>query len=83
MTAISLPPIAVQAVRFDLIGDSPLMDSGSLPTGTIAVTAGASSATLTVALDDTATPGRTLILTLAAGTGYSVGTPSSATGTIV
>lgn len=58
------------------------MASSSLPSGTIAVAAGATSATLTVALDDTATPGRTLILTLAAGTGYSVGTPSSATGTI-
>ena len=46
--------------------------------------AGNSTATVTVdpSADATAEPDETVILTLTAGTGYNVGAPSSATGTI-
>ena len=47
--------------------------------------AGSSTATLTVdpTADSTSEPDETVILTVAAGTGYNVGAPSSATGTIL
>ncbi|PSF37136.1 hypothetical protein C7H19_11915 [Aphanothece hegewaldii CCALA 016] len=53
-------------------------------TGTINFTAGASTATVTVnpTADTTVELDETVILSLANGTGYSVGTPNSATGTI-
>src|SRR5678816_2144728 len=54
------------------------------PNGT--VTFGAGNTTATVTVDPTADtgvePNETVILTLAAGTGYNVSAPSSATGTI-
>src|SRR5262249_510537 len=55
------------------------------PNGTVTFAAGNSTATVTVdpTADTTSEPDETVILTLAAGTGYSVGAPSSATGTIL
>ena len=52
--------------------------------GTVTFGAGSSTATVTVdpSADATAEPDETVILTLAAGTGYNIGTPSTATGTI-
>ncbi|TRU41306.1 MAG: hemolysin, partial [Microcystis aeruginosa Ma_MB_F_20061100_S20] len=58
-------------------------DYASIPTS---VTFAANSATATVTVDPTADtivePNETVILTLASGTGYTVGTPNAATGTI-
>jgi hypothetical protein len=54
------------------------------PTGTVDFTAGSSTAIVTVdpEADATVEPDETVILTVTSGTGYNVGTPSSATGTI-
>ena len=54
------------------------------PNGTVTFGAGNSTATVTVdpSADATSEPDETVILTVTAGTGYNVGTPSSATGTI-
>jgi Bacterial Ig-like domain (group 3)/PKD domain/Calx-beta domain len=54
------------------------------PTGTVAFSAGSSTATVTVnpETDTTVEPDETVILTVVAGASYSVGAPSSATGTI-
>src|SRR6185503_19511743 len=54
------------------------------PSGTVTFGAGNSTATVTVdpTADATSEPDETVILTLAAGTGYNVIEPSSATGTI-
>ena len=54
------------------------------PTGTVTFAAGSSTATVTVdpTADGAAEGDETVILTLAAGTGYNVGAPSAATGTI-
>ena len=54
------------------------------PTGTVNFTAGSPTATVTVnpEADATSEPDETVILTVTAGTDYTVGTPSSATGTI-
>jgi Ca2+-binding RTX toxin-like protein len=53
-------------------------------TGTITFAAGLSTATLTIdpTADTTIEPNETVILTLAAGTGYTVGTTTAVTGTI-
>ena len=53
-------------------------------TGTITLAAGLSTATLTIdpTADTTIEPDETVILTLAAGTGYTVGTTTPVTGTI-
>jgi hypothetical protein len=55
------------------------------PNGTVTFTAGNSTATVTVnpTADMTSEADETVILTVTAGTGYNVGTPSSATGTIL
>ena len=55
------------------------------PSGTVMFSAGNSTATVTInpTADMTSEPDETVILTVAAGTGYNVGTPSSATGTIL
>jgi hypothetical protein len=55
------------------------------PTGTITFGAGSSTAILTIdpETDATAEPDETVDITLAPGLGYTVGTPSSATGTIL
>jgi uncharacterized repeat protein (TIGR01451 family) len=55
------------------------------PNGTVMFSAGNSTTTVTVnpSADMTSEPDETVILTVAAGTGYNVGTPSSATGTIL
>jgi hypothetical protein len=55
------------------------------PNGTVTFGAGNSTTTVTVnpTTDLTSEPDETVILTLAAGTGYNVATPSSATGTIL
>jgi uncharacterized repeat protein (TIGR01451 family) len=55
------------------------------PNGTVTFAAGNSTATVTVdpTADSTAEPDETVILTVAAGTGYNVAAPSSATGTIL
>lgn len=54
------------------------------PTGSVTFTAGSSTATVTVnpEADSTVEPDETVILTLASGAGYNVGSPNSATGTI-
>src|SRR4029078_1341059 len=54
------------------------------PNGTVTFGAGNSTATVTVdpSADTTSEPDETVILTLAAGTGYNVIAPSAATGTI-
>ncbi len=51
---------------------------------TVTIPAGATSATITInpTADSTVEPDETVTLTVAAGTGYTVGAPSSATGTI-
>lgn len=56
--------------------------TGSVPT--IAIPANATSATIVIdpAADDAFEPDETVILTIAAGSGYTVGSPASATGTI-
>jgi len=55
------------------------------PNGTVIFGAGNSTATVTVnpSTDITSEPDETVILTVAAGAGYGIGTPSSATGTIL
>src|SRR4029079_7738446 len=55
------------------------------PSGTVTFAAGSSTATVTVdpTADTNAEPDETVILTVAAGTGYNVAAPSSATGTIL
>ena len=54
------------------------------PNGTVTFGAGNSTATVTVdpSADATSEPDETVVLTVAAGTGYNVGAPNSATGTI-
>ena len=54
------------------------------PNGTVTFGAGSSTATITVnpETDTTSEPNETVILTLATGADYNVGTPSEATGTI-
>ncbi len=54
------------------------------PNGTVTFDAGSSTATVTIdpTSDSTVEPDETVILTVAAGTGYNVGAPSFATGTI-
>ncbi|MCZ8118971.1 MAG: M10 family metallopeptidase C-terminal domain-containing protein [Microcystis sp. LE18-22.4A] len=58
-------------------------DYTSIPTS-VTFAAGSSTATVTFdpTADTTVEPDETVILTLAAGTGYTVGTPNAATGTI-
>jgi len=53
--------------------------------GTVAFAAGSSTATVTIdpTADTTVEPDETVILTVTSGTGYGVGSPSAATGTIV
>ena len=53
--------------------------------GTVVIPAGSSTATVTVdpSADTTVEPDETVVLTVTSGSGYSVGSPSSATGTIV
>jgi Ca2+-binding RTX toxin-like protein len=55
------------------------------PTGTVTFSAGSSTATVTVdpTADGAAEADETVILTVTAGTGYNVGAPNSATGTIL
>ncbi len=55
------------------------------PNGTVSFAAGELTATVTIdpVADSTVEPDETVILTVVAGTGYGVGVPSSATGTIV
>jgi hypothetical protein len=52
--------------------------------GTVVIPSGSSTATVTVdpSLDLTVEPDETVVLTVTTGTGYSVGSPSGATGTI-
>lgn len=52
---------------------------------TVTIPAGATTATITIdpTVDGTVEPDETVTLTVAAGTGYTVGAPSSATGTIL
>jgi hypothetical protein len=52
--------------------------------GTVTIPAGASSVTVTVdpVVDTTGEPDETVLLTVTAGTGYTVGAPAAATGTI-
>ncbi|TXI48178.1 MAG: autotransporter domain-containing protein [Lysobacter sp.] len=52
---------------------------------TVVIPAGATTATITINpnVDGTVEPNETVILTVAAGTGYTVGAPASATGTIL
>ena len=59
-------------------------DSFTAPNGTVTFAAGSSTATVTIdpTADNPVEPDETVILTVAAGTGYNVGTQSSATGTI-
>jgi Ca2+-binding RTX toxin-like protein len=54
------------------------------PSGTVTFAAGSSTATVTIdpATDGTTEPDETVILTVTAGTGYEVGAPDTATGTI-
>jgi Ca2+-binding RTX toxin-like protein len=54
------------------------------PNGTVTFAAGSSTATVTVdpTADGTTEPDETVILTVVAGTGYEVGAPDTATGTI-
>jgi Ca2+-binding RTX toxin-like protein len=54
------------------------------PTGTVTFGAGNSTVAVTIdpTADNTVEPDETVILTVAAGTGYNVGAPSMATGTI-
>ncbi len=54
------------------------------PTGTVDFAAGSSTATVIIdpEADNTVEADETVILTVTSGTGYNVGTPSSATGTI-
>jgi hypothetical protein len=54
------------------------------PTGTVTFGAGNSTATVTVnpETDTTVEPDETVVLTVTSGTGYDVGSPSSASGTI-
>jgi hypothetical protein len=58
-------------------------DYTSIPTS-VTFAAGSSTATVTVdpTADTTVEPDETVILTLASGTGYTIGTPNAATGTI-
>src|SRR6185437_2356391 len=58
--------------------------SFSPPTGTVTIAAGNTTATVTVdpTADTTTEPDETVILTVTAGTGYEVGVPAAATGTI-
>ncbi|HWN09270.1 MAG TPA: Calx-beta domain-containing protein [Pyrinomonadaceae bacterium] len=58
--------------------------SFSSSSGTVTFSAGASTATVTIdpATDTTAESNETVVLTLASGTGYNVGSPAAATGTI-
>ncbi|HSB12623.1 MAG TPA: Calx-beta domain-containing protein [Blastocatellia bacterium] len=60
-------------------------DSFTASTGTITITAGNASASITVdpAADSTVEPDETVILTVTAGTGYVPGPPNPATGTIL
>jgi uncharacterized repeat protein (TIGR01451 family) len=55
------------------------------PNGTVDFLAGSSTATITIdpTGDNAAEPDETVILTVVSGAGYNVGTPSSATGTIL
>jgi hypothetical protein len=54
------------------------------PSGTVTFAAGSSTATVTIdpTADTTTEPDETVLLTVTAGTGYEVGAPDSATGTI-
>ncbi|HLF84050.1 MAG TPA: C25 family cysteine peptidase [Blastocatellia bacterium] len=54
------------------------------PTGTVTFNAGSSTAIVTIdpTVDTTDEPDEAVVLTVTAGTGYTVGSPSSATGTI-
>ncbi|WP_306344569.1 Calx-beta domain-containing protein, partial [Microcystis aeruginosa] len=74
-------------VNYGITGTADSTDyTGATPgTGkTITFAAGSSTATLTIdpTADTTVEPDETVILTLASGTGYTVGTPNAATGTI-
>lgn len=77
-------PVGGLTIAYSVGGTVTIDDiaSGVLPTGALAIAASATSGTLTVTLDPAAVVGHTLILTLAAGAGYTVGTPSSAVGTV-
>ena len=82
-TGVTTNPLTVNYT----LGGTATLNTDYTRTGTTnTVTFAAGSATATVTIDPTADttvePNETVILTLATGTGYTVGTPNAATGTI-
>ena len=76
---------AALTVNYTVSGSATPGSDYTALTGSVTIPAGAASATITVTpIDDTAVePDETVVLTLGAGAGYLVGTPGSATVTIV
>ncbi len=83
---------AALTVNFDVSGDATLgsdytptgADSFSVTVGTVTFAAGSATATITVdpTADAAVEADETVILTIAAGAGYTIATPNTATGTI-
>ncbi len=78
------PTTAGLSVNYTLSGSAVAADYTPVLSGSVAFAAGSSTATIVISpIDDVVDePTETLVLTLASGTGYAVGSPSSATITI-
>ena len=82
--ALSVPAITATTVNLSTAGTATSGSDYSGAVSSVLIPIGGSSATVTIdpTADAVVEPDETVILTLAAGTGYTVGTPASATGTI-
>jgi hypothetical protein len=82
---LSQAPLVAIAVNFTVTGTATSGTDYAAVTSPVTIAAGATTGTVTVnpAADATIETNETVILTLNAGTGYTVGAPASATGTIL
>lgn len=82
---LSQAPLAPVSVNFNVSGTATSGVDFAAVTSPLVIAAGSTTGTITInpAADSTIEADETAILTLAAGTGYTVGAPASATGTIL
>ena len=82
---LSAPPLVATSVNFTVGGTATSGTDFAAVTSPLTIAAGVTTGTVVVnpTADATIEANETAILTLAAGTGYNVGAPASATGTIL
>ncbi len=83
--SLSAPAVSGATVNYTVAGTATAGSDYSALSGVLAIPAGGSTGTLTVnpIPDSVVEANETVLVSLGAGTGYTVGSPASATGTIV